>query len=113
MPKFMVMHTLKVPAEQFMATFTPERQVQFAQAVSGAQAPARCIKSWQGAAYGRPEWLVCLWEAEKAEDVTAALSQLGMLQMLTADTMQVDEIDWAQIALSAPAPQPKQPADAG
>jgi hypothetical protein len=67
-------------------------------------APAKCIKTWNPLPHGRSEFMFCLWEAEKPDDVLAAMRQFGMLDHLTADVMAVDEIDWAQVAQMAQEP---------
>jgi len=99
MSKFIVLHTLKVSPEEWAAATKPEAVRQMAQTMAAGKTPARCIKTWQGMAYGRTDYVFCLWEAEKAEDVMASLRALKLLDALTADTIQVDELDWAQAAL--------------
>ena len=69
---------------------------EFAKAVTSGQTPAKCIKTWNPTPHGRTDYVFCLWEAEKPEDVEASLGE--MLEYLTADIMQVDETDWEQVA---------------
>jgi len=40
---------------------------------------------------------ICLWEADNPSDIEATLGP-DMLAMITCDPMEVDEIDWAQVA---------------
>jgi len=100
MAKFMVMHTYKKPVEEVVRVLE-QVQVPMARAMAAGKTPARCLKTWNPGAYGRLEPAVCLWEGETAQDVEATLRQFGMLDVATADTMQVDETDWAQVAQAA------------
>ena len=45
--------------------------------------------------------MFCLWEAEKPEDVMAVLAESGLTDYVTVDLMQVDAIDWKELAKSA------------
>jgi hypothetical protein len=100
MASYIVLHGYKTKPEEAWAALgavAPSAAVTMA----AGQAPARCIKTWNPFAHGRADYVVCLWEAEKPDDVLAALDQFGMLDHLTADVMTVDEIDWAQLAQMA------------
>jgi hypothetical protein len=100
MAMFMVMHTYKKPVEE-VARVLEKIQVPMAKAMASGQTPARCLKTWNPGAYGRLEPAFCLWEGESADDVVETLRQYGMMDVTTADTMQVDETDWAQVAQEA------------
>ena len=60
----------------------------------------KCLKTWNPLAYGREDYLFCLWEANELQDVEATVESLGLLEYLSIDTMRVDEIDWAALAKS-------------
>ena len=60
--------------------------------------PAKCLKTWNPMAHDRADYIFCLWDAEKAEDIEAVLSESGMAEYITSDLMAVDELDWAQLA---------------
>ena len=49
-------------------------------------------------AHGRTDYIFCLWDAERSEDIEDVLSKSGMAEYITSDLMAVDEIDWAQLA---------------
>lgn len=97
MAKYFVVHTLEKSVEEFTTFFT-EAASEFARAMAAGETPAICPKTWNPIPHGRTDYLFCLWEADRPEDVTATLQQLGVLDYLTADVMQVDEIDWAALA---------------
>ena len=61
--------------------------------------PAKCLKTWNPLPHGRAEYAFCLWEAEKPEDILTSLGKL--MDVITADIMQVDEIDWAVLTKAA------------
>ena len=60
------------------------------------ETPAKCIKTWNPIPHGRTDYIFCLWEAEKPEDIEASLGDF--LNYLTVDNLQVDEIDWEEAA---------------
>lgn len=72
-----------------------------AAAMAAGQTPAKCIKTWNPYPYGRGNYVFCVWEAEKAEDVVKVLREAGFYNHVTVDVMQVDEIDWAALAKMA------------
>ena len=95
MDKYIALHSLKTSAEEFVNAFaeiTPE----FAKAIASGQTPAKCIKSWNPIPHGRTDYMFCLWEADKPEDIEASLGQAN--DYLTLDVFKVDEIDWEQMA---------------
>jgi hypothetical protein len=69
--------------------------------MAAGQMPAKCITTWNPYAYGRGDYIFCIWEAEKPEDVEKVLRDNGFYDYVTTDLMQVSEIDWAQLALTA------------
>jgi hypothetical protein len=95
MAKYIALHTFKKSAEEFSKVLS-ESAAEFARATTSGETPARCIKSWNPVPYGRTDYMFCLWEADKPEDIEASLGPA--LDYLTLDAMQVDEIDWEQVA---------------
>jgi len=95
MAQYIVLHTLKKSPQEFaefMGKFAPE----LARAMAAGETPAKCIKTWNPVPHGRTEYVFCLWEADKPEDIEASLEPV--LEQLTADIMRVDETDWEQLA---------------
>ena len=95
MAKYIALHTLKKSAEEVskaIADVAPE----FARTMAAGKTPARCIKTWNPLPHGRTDYVFCLWEAEKPEDIEGTLGQL--LDYLTVDNIKVDEIDWQELA---------------
>ena len=45
-----------------------------------------------GRTHGRTDYMFCLWEANKPEDIETSLGEF--LDYLTVDNVKVDEIDW-------------------
>jgi hypothetical protein len=64
--------------------------------MAAGETPAKCIKTWNPFAYGRTDYIFCLWEADKPEDIEASLGDF--LNYVTIDNIQVDEIDWEEVA---------------
>ena len=100
MSLYMVVHSVKVSPEQFTSVMESEEMPEFAKAMFSGGTPAKCLKSWNPIPYGKTDSFVCLWEADRASDIEATLGP-DMLQMITCEPMQVDEIDWAEVAQSA------------
>lgn len=71
-----------------------------AAAMAAGQMPAKCLTTWNPATYGRADYIFCIWEAEKQEDIEKVLRDNGFYDYVTTDLMQVSEIDWAQLALT-------------
>jgi len=95
MAKYIVLHTYKKSPQEVWKAFStmgPE----MARSMAAGQTPARCLKTWNPFPHGRADHLVCLWEGNKLEDVAAACDSLA--EYITYDVMQVDEIDWAELA---------------
>jgi len=69
-----------------------------AAAMAAGQMPATAITTWNPSAYGRLEYVFCLWEAQKPEDVMTVLRESGLANIVTTDLMQVDAIDWKELA---------------
>lgn len=97
MPKYIALHTLKKSADEVMKVFT-EASPEVARAMAAGQTPAKCIKTWNPIPHGRTDYIFCLWEADKPEDIEATLGP--MLDYLTIDNIKVDEIDWEEFAKS-------------
>ena len=95
MAKYMVLHTLKKSAEEVMKVFT-EASPELARAQAAGETPAKCLKTWNPIPHGRTNYMFCLWEADKPEDIEATLGPL--LDYLTIDNFKVDEIDWEEFA---------------
>ena len=85
-----VIDVLNTKASEIAKTTTP----------NGAR--CTCLKTWSPLAYGREDYLFCLWEADNMRDVETTIESFGLLDFLTLDTMRVDEIDWAVLVLSEP-----------
>ncbi len=95
MAQYMVLHTLKKSADEFGKYFG-EVAPEFAVATTTGKMPAKCIKTWNPIPHGRTDYVFCLWEADKPEDIGTSLGQL--LEYVTYDPLEVDEIDWAELA---------------
>jgi hypothetical protein len=97
MAKYIALHTLKKGADEVMKAFT-EASPQLARAMAAGETPAKCIKTWNPVPHGRTDYVFCLWEADKPEDINASLGQF--LDYVTIDIFKVDEIDWQEFAKS-------------
>ena len=95
MAKYIALHTLKKSPEEVMKFFT-EAAPEVARAMAAGETPAKCIKTWNPIPHGRSDYMFCLWEADKPEDIEASLGQF--LDYLTIDNIKVDEIDWEEAA---------------
>jgi hypothetical protein len=95
MAKYIAVHTLKKGVEETMHVFT-EVAPEMARAMAAGETPAKCIKTWNPIPHGRSDYIFCLWEAEKPEDIEASLGDF--LDYVTIDNLQVDEIDWEEAA---------------
>lgn len=71
-----------------------------AAAMAAGKTPAKCLKTWNPFTFGRGDYVFCLWEAEKPEDVVSVLRDSGLTDYVTVDVMPVEEIDWAELALA-------------
>lgn len=97
MAKYIAFHTLKKSADEFLKAITAG-SAGIAQAMAAGKTPARCLKTWNPIPHGRTDYVFCLWEADKAEDVVATIEQFRLHDYLTVDNMKVDEIDWPEMA---------------
>ena len=77
MAKYIALHTLKKSADEFMKAITAG-SAGIAQAMAAGKTPARCLKTWNPIPHGRTDYVFCLWEADKAEDVVATLEQFKL-----------------------------------
>jgi len=99
MAKYFVLHTpIGDPAAgwEFFGKGAPS----LAAAMAAGQTPAKCLKTWNPFTYGRGDYVFCLWEAEKFEDIVSVLNDSGLSNYVTYDVMPVTEIDWAELALT-------------
>ena len=97
MAKYIAVHKLKKSAEEVMQAFN-EGSPQLARAMAAGETPAKCLKTWNPLPHGRNDYMFCLWEADKPEDIEASIGPL--LEYITVDNFQVDESDWAEFAKS-------------
>lgn len=72
-----------------------------AAAMAAGKTPAQAITTWNPSAYGRNDYVFCLWEAAKPEDVMTVLRESGLADIVTTDLMQVDPVDWKELAKAA------------
>jgi hypothetical protein len=101
MAQYIVLHRYVKSPQEFAAFFTPARVAGMAQSMASGQTPAHCIKTWDASAHGRTDYFVCLWEGPSSQAVEETLRGSGILDYISADIMQVDEMDWAQLAKMA------------
>ena len=97
MATYIALHSLKKSPEEVM-NFMAEAGPEAAKAMAAGETPAKCIKTWNPLPHGRTEYMFCLWEAEKPEDIETTFGDF--LDYLTLDTFKVDELDWAEFAKS-------------
>ena len=97
MAKYIALHTLKKSGEE-VSNALSEGAAEIARAMASGETPARCTKTWSPIPYGREDYLFCLWESVRAKDVEATIRSFGLLDYFTLDAMQVDEIDWEEMA---------------
>ena len=98
MKKYIALHTYKVDPPEVWKLLG-EMASQLAIDMHTGKVPAKCLKTWNPLPHGRAEYVFCLWEAEKPEDILTSLGKL--MDVITADIMQVDEIDWAVLTEAA------------
>jgi hypothetical protein len=98
MKKYIALHTYTVnPPEVWK--LLGEVASQMAIDMATGVLPAKCIKTWNPLPHGRADYFFCLWDAEKPEDILTSLAKFK--DVLTADIMAVDEIDWAELTKAA------------
>ena len=90
-------NSLKASVEEFSSVMESEGTMELAKAMATGQTPAKCLKSWNPLPYGNDNMFIRLWEPDNPSDIEATLGH-DMLAMITCDPMEVDEIDWAQVA---------------
>ena len=95
MAKYVALHTLKKSPEKVIKFFT-EQAPEIARAMASGATSAKCIKTWNPIPHGRTDYMFCLWEADKPEDIEATLGEF--LEYLTVDNLKVDEVDWEEFA---------------
>ena len=97
MSLYIIIHNLKTSLEEFSSVMESEGPMELAKAMATGQTPAKCLKSWNPLPYGNDNMFICLWEADNPSGIEATLGP-DMLAIITWDPMEVDEIDWAQVA---------------
>ena len=102
MNRYIALHTYKVDPPEVW-NLLAEMASQMALDMDSGKLPAKCRMTWNPLPHGRAEYVFCLWEAEKPEDILTSLGKL--LDVVTADIMEVDEIDWAVMTKAALAAQ--------
>ena len=95
MAKYIAVHTLKKSPDDVNNAFA-ELSPKFAKANAAGENPAKCIKTWNSLPHERTDYVFCLWEADKPEDIETSLGEF--LDYLTVDNVKVNEIDWAEFA---------------
>ncbi len=93
MAAYFVFHRLKKPGDE-VARALNQRAPTIADAMASSQTPCRCLKTWSPLAYGREDYLFCLWDAENPHDIESFIESFDLLDYFTLDTMRVDEVDW-------------------
>ena len=71
-----------------------EKAAGFAKAQAAGENPAKCYKTWNPIPHGRTDYMFCLWEADKPEDIETSLGEF--LEYLTVDNIKVDEVNWEE-----------------
>lgn len=94
MNRYITWHTLKKDVDEFTDFFNGVA-LQFAKATVSGEMPAKCITTWNAVPHGE-EYVFCLWEAERAGDIETSLGEV--LEYVTCDARQVDEVSWEQVA---------------
>ena len=80
MAKYIVLHTLKKSPEEVSKALN-EGAPEMARAMAAGETACKCLKTWSPLAHGRTDYMFCLWEADKPEDVEARLDgSTGLLQ---------------------------------
>jgi len=100
MNKYIAVHTYKTTPEKTWKLIG-EVANDLAIAMDDGRTPARCLKTWNPFTHGRRDLVFCLWEAEKPEDIVATLRAVAVTDHLSVDCLLVDEIDWAELTVSA------------
>jgi hypothetical protein len=91
------LQTLKKSGEE-VSNALNQGAAEIARAMAAGETPAVCLETWSPIPHGREDYLFCIWEGDSAEEVEATIRSFGLREFFTLDAMQVDEIDWAQIA---------------
>lgn len=100
MALFFALHTPTVdPAAGW--EFFSKNAPALAAAMEAGKVPAKAITTWNPAAHGRDDYVFCLWEAAKAEDVMTVIRESGLGDIVTTDLLEVDAIDWKELAKAA------------
>jgi hypothetical protein len=97
MATYLVVHRLKKTGEEVLDILNKKAPGIAKTTVNGSL--CKCLKTWSPLAYGREDYLFCLWQANKQQDVESVVEALGLMEYLSIDTMRVDEIDWATLAM--------------
>ena len=97
MATYFVFHRLKKSGEEVLDILN-KKAPDIAKTTASGETLCTCLKTWSPLAYGREDYLFCLWEANNQQDVEATIESLGLLDYITFDCMRVDEIDWLTLA---------------
>ena len=97
MAKYFAFHTLKKSAKEVLSALN-KGPPEIARAMAAGEMPCKCLKTWTPLPHSREDYLYCPWETDKPEDVEATIRSFGFLEYFTLDSMQVDEIDWGELA---------------
>lgn len=96
MKKFMAVHK-PIKSSEEVTKVLNEGAPEFARAMAAGETKGRCLKTWSSFAHEGTDYMFCLWEADKAEDVEATLNQYGLLEYFTLESLEVDETDWVEM----------------
>jgi hypothetical protein len=97
MAKFIVQHTYKMKPEAFwtsMQEMLTNPTVATPMATEIIKTGARPIVTYDTFAHGHTDGFSCVWEAETAEQVDAALKVMGCDTMLHNDIQMTDQFEW-------------------
>lgn len=97
MAMYLAFHRLKRPGDKVSDALNKSAP-KIAHAIAAGETPCTCLKIWSPLAYGREDYLFCLWQADNPQDVKATLESFGLLDYFTLDCMRVDEIDRTTLA---------------
>ena len=99
MATYFVFHRLKKTGEEVLHVLN-KKAPDIAKTTTSSETLCTCLKTWSPLAYGREDYLFCLWEANNPQDIETTIESFGFLDYFTLDTMRVDEINWKLLAKS-------------
>ncbi|MHB1318704.1 MAG: hypothetical protein ACYCYF_08825 [Anaerolineae bacterium] len=92
MPRFMVHHKLLKDVDESLAWWAQAKPA-MAAANKAGQLPAKLLYTWNPDAHKSRD-AFCLWEADSADLVKAAMQGGGVLEWMSAEILEVEETDW-------------------